>query len=88
MKDETPVNPITSAGDIDPTLEVADNPVTSIKGFDVIVVSPTEDVAETPVNPTSAGDINPTEEVAACPVTPITSAGDNVTDELQKLLLV
>jgi hypothetical protein len=75
---------MTSAGDIDPILEVADNPVGKIVGFDVIVISLIEEVAETPVSPiTSAGDIDPTEEVAACPVTPITSAGDNEpTDEV------
>ena len=45
-----PVNPILiSAGDIDPTLEVALTPVTATIGEDVIAIEPTLEVALNPV---------------------------------------
>ena len=74
--DETPVNgtPISSVRE--PKLLVKDCPVGIIISCLVISTSPIEDVADTPVNPTtSAGKIDPTVEVACTPVNPITSAG-------------
>ena len=85
---ETPVNPITSAGVIEPTAEVADMPVGIIIGFDEILISPISIVAETPVIPNakSGGVIEPTAEVAAIPVSPITSVVDSEpTDDVAEI---
>ena len=43
---DTPDNPTTSAGDIDPTDDVADIPDTFISCPELISNSPTEDVAD------------------------------------------
>ena len=75
---ETPVNPITSAGVIDPTEAVAETPAGVTSGLLLISGEPTLAVAETPVMlkatlPIIVGD--PTLEVEDTPVNPITSAG-------------
>ena len=66
---ETPVKPTTSAGDIDPKLNVALTPVTSIMLASDVESAPTDVVAETPVislGPNSNPKV-PKDVVAALP---------------------
>ena len=78
--DNTPVNPITSAGAIEPTEDVVLSPVKPTTMF-AISTEPTEEVELTPVK-VKVGeetiDKEPVDDVALNPVKPITSAGEIV----------
>ena len=69
--DETPVKPITSAGDIEPTADVVDCPASASERLVVGDNAPIADVVESPVKPTLASIVKvrlPKLEVVLRPV--------------------